>query len=139
MVPEMNLEPLGSIGQFVSAIGTLAKLIYLSSMRCTLAAMLVLLSACTDPVGERYSSVDAIPRSDTWEDWVVVGRFGSTGPFTLVDVKYCGVGDPCSFSHDGQGHTYERFQHYKLAVLQLRNEQNQFSHVVLRSEEEYGW
>jgi len=89
--------------------------------------------ACSNPIGERFSDVDAIEMSATWQDWVVVGRFGPSGPFTLTDFKHCEVDKPCSFSHNGQGHTYDKFDGYRLAVLRLEDSDGQVSHVVLRS------
>jgi len=106
-------------------------------MRRLSAILVVLIAACSSPIGEHYSDVDAIGLSETWRDWVVVGRFGPTGPFTLVGIKSCEVSEPCSFSHNGQGHTYNKFYGYKLAVLRLEDQQGQVSHVVLRSEQKF--
>ena len=74
--------------------------------------------------------------SNTWEDWVVVGRFGPSGPFTLVDIKECDWSEACSFSHEGQGHTYDKFYDFKLTVLRLEGPNGEVSHVVLRSRED---
>ena len=103
-------------------------------MRKYIAIFACALSACS-PIGEKFADVDAIGMSDTWEDWVVVGRFGPKGPFTLVDMKECNWSQPCNFSHEGQGHTYEKFDDFKLTILRLEGPQGQVSHVVLRSKE----
>lgn len=103
------------------------------SLRPAFVILASCLTACSSPIGEHYADVDAIGLSESWEDWVVVGRFGPNGPFTLVDVKRCEVSEPCSFSHDGQGHTYNRFYGYELTVLRLEDAQGKVSHVVLRS------
>lgn len=94
---------------------------------------LLLLTACFSPLGERFPDVDAISMSETWEDWVIVGQFGPEGPFTLADVKYCAVSEPCSFFHNGQSHRYEKFYGFELTVLELRDAEDQLTHVVLRS------
>ena len=78
-------------------------------MRTLTILLLLLLAGCFSPEGETFKDVDAIAMSDTWEDWVVVGRFGPTGPFTLTDFKSCDFGEPCSFSHNGQGHYVQQF------------------------------
>ncbi len=91
--------------------------------------------ACSGPVGEKFRDVDSIGMSETWNDWVVVGRFGPSGPFRLVEFKECDWSEPCSFSHDGQGHTYNKFYGYKLTVLRLESGNGEVSHVVLRSKE----
>lgn len=97
------------------------------------------LVGCSDPVGEDFQDVDSIGMSETWKDWVVVGRFGPTGPFELVDFKECDYSEPCSFSHNGQGHTYSEFYGYKLTVLRLESPNGEESHVVLRGKEkQYG-
>lgn len=49
------------------------------------------------PIVEEFKDVDAIGMSDTWREWVVVGRFGLSGPFTLTEVKSRRVSEPCSF------------------------------------------
>lgn len=103
----------------------------------------ILILACAlcgcSPIGEQFADVDAIAMSDTWKDWVVVGKFGPNGPFTLVDMKECGWSQPCNFSHEGQGHTYDKFYDFRLTVLRLEGPQGQVSHVVLRSKEDiYG-
>ncbi len=94
---------------------------------------------CSDPVGENFTDVDSIGMSETWKDWLVVGRFGPEGSFELVDIKQCEYSEPCSFSHDGQAHTYNKFYGYKLTVLRLESPNGEVSHVVLRSKEkQYG-
>ena len=94
---------------------------------------------CSGPIGEEFRDVDSIGMSETWNDWVVVGRFGPTGPCELVEFKECDYGEPCSFSHDGQGHTYDKFYGYKLTILRLESANAEVSHVVLRSrEKQYG-
>ena len=94
---------------------------------------------CSGPIGEDFRDVDTISMSETWKDWLVVGRFGPEGPFELVDFKQCEYSEPCSFSHDGQGHTYNKFYGYKLTVLRLESPNGEVSHVVLRSKEkQYG-
>jgi hypothetical protein len=107
------------------------------AMHRVLALLLLFLTACSGPIGEQFADVDSIGMSETWRDWVIVGRFGPSGPFALVDVKSCEVDEPCSFSHDGQGHTYNQFYGYKLTVLRLENSQGQVSHVVLRSKQKF--
>lgn len=97
------------------------------------------IAACSNPIGEKFKDVDSIGMSETWKDWVVVGRFGPSGPFELVDYKECGYNEPCSFSHDGQGQTYDKFHGYKLTILRLESGNGEVSHVVLRSrEKQYG-
>lgn len=105
-----------------------------NALRRSLILTAALLSGC-GPLGEDFTDVDAIAMSETWQDWVVVGRFGPKGPFELVDFKECEVSEPCSFSHDGQGHTYNKFYGYKLTVLRLEGPQGEVSHVVLRSKD----
>ncbi len=46
---------------------------------------LISLVGCLNPIGEEFRDVDSIGMSETWNEWVVVGRFGPKGPFTLVD------------------------------------------------------
>lgn len=99
------------------------------------ALLLVSLAGCWGPIGEEFKDVDGIGLSETWQDWVVVGRFGPKGPFTLVDVKTCEVSEPCNFSHDGQGHTYSGFYGFKITVLRLEGPDGVVSHVVLRSKQ----
>ena len=97
------------------------------------------LVGCSNPIGEEFRDVDSIGMSETWNEWVVVGRFGPKGPFTLVDYKQCEFSEPCNFSHHGQGHTYNNFFGYKLTVLRLESPNGDVSHVVLRSKEkQYG-
>lgn len=91
--------------------------------------------ACSGPQGEQFADVDAITLSDTWHEWVVVGHFGSSGPFTVREVKYCATSQPCSFSHRGQSHTYQKFTGYELTVLRLEGSSGEIAHVVLRSAE----
>ena len=64
-----------------------------------------------------------------------VGRFGPSGPFRLVEFNECDWSEPCSFSHDGQGHTYNKFYGYKLTILRLESGNGEVSHVVLRSKQ----
>jgi hypothetical protein len=99
----------------------------------------VIISGCSDPIGEEFQDVDAIGMSRTWDDWVIVGRFGPNGPFELTDFKECDYSEPCSFSHDGMGHTYDDFHGFKLTILRLESTNGEVSHVVLRSrEKQYG-
>ena len=98
---------------------------------CFLAVFAVV--GCSNPIGEEFRDVDSIGMSETWKDWIVVGRFGPTGPFELVEFKECEYSEPCSFSHNGQGHTYNKFYGYKLTVLRLESPNREVSHVVLRS------
>ena len=100
-----------------------------------IAILPLLFAGCGGPIGESFEDVDAIGMSETWAEWVVVGSFGPKGPFKLVDIKECDYSEPCSFSHEGQGHTYTNFLDYKLTILQLENSDGQVSHVVLRSED----
>ncbi len=94
---------------------------------------------CSNPIGEEFRDVDSIGMSETWKDWIVVGRFGAKGPFELVEFKECEFSEPCNFSHNGQGHTYNEFYGYKLTVLRLESPNGEVSHVVLRSKEkQYG-
>jgi len=88
---------------------------------------------CTNPIGEEFRDVDSIGMSETWNDWVVVGRFGPKGPFALFNYEECDYSEPCSFSHDGQGYTYNKFYGYKMTVLRLESPNGEVSHVVLRS------
>lgn len=67
------------------------------------------ISACSGPIGEEFQDVDAIGMSRTWNDWVVVGRFGPEGPVKLTDFKECDFSEPCSYSHRGTGHTHANF------------------------------
>ncbi len=97
-------------------------------------AMLV---CCSSPIGEDFEDFDAIAFSETWRDWVIVGRFGPDGPFEVAAVKSCAVGEPCSFSHKGQGHTYSIFYGYKLTILRLESDAGAVSHVVLRSKQRF--
>ncbi len=100
---------------------------------------LISLVGCSNPIGEEFRDVDSIGLSETWNEWVVVGRFGPKGPFILVDYKQCEFSEPCNFSHDGQGHTYNNFIGFKLTVLRLESPNGEVSHVVLRSKEkQYG-
>ncbi len=99
--------------------------------------LVLLMSGCSNPIGKEFQDVDAIESSETWQDWVVVGEFGPTGPFTLVDIKSCDVSEPCSFSHDSQSHTYDKFYGFKLIVLKLQSPQGPISHVVLRSRQKF--
>lgn len=104
---------------------------------CTFAVFAVV--GCSGPIGEEFRDVDSIGMSETWKEWVVVGRFGPEGPFELVEFKECGYSEPCSFSHEGQGHTYNKFYGYKLTILRLESSNAEVSHVVLRSrEKQYG-
>jgi len=106
-------------------------------LRTALLAALVFPAACSSPIGERFADVDAIGMSDTWRDWVIVGSFGPGGPFELTEIKACEIDEPCSFSHNGQSHTYERFYGYQLTVLRLEGPHDEVSHVVLRSRTKY--
>ena len=94
---------------------------------------------CSGPIGEDFRDVDSIGKSETWQDWVVVGRFGPEGPFELAEFKECEYSEACSFSHNGQSHTYNKFYGYELTVLRLEGPNGEVSHVVLRSKEkQYG-
>jgi len=94
---------------------------------------------CSNPIGEDFRDVDSIGMSETWKDWVVVGRFGPEGPFELVEFKECDWSEACNFSHTGTGHTYNKFYGYKLTILRLESGNGEVSHVVLRSKEkQYG-
>lgn len=99
---------------------------------------LAFIVGCSGPIGEEFKDVDAIGLSETWRDWVVVGRFGPKGPFELVDMRTCDISEPCSFSHEGQGHSYNNFHGFKITVLRLEGPEGDVSHVVLRSRQEYG-
>ena len=103
----------------------------------TLVLLSVLIAGCSGPIGEEFEDVDAIGLSETWQDWVVVGRFGPKGPFELVEIKTCDVNAPCSFSHQGQAHTYNKFYGFKITVLRLESPEGMVSHVVLRSKQKY--
>lgn len=100
---------------------------------CILAPITV--AGCTNPIGEEFRDVDSIGMSETWKDWVVVGRFGPKGPFALVEYKECDYSEPCNFSHDSQGHTYDKFYGYKMTILRLESSNGEVSHVVLRSKQ----
>jgi len=106
-------------------------------MHRTLLALSTFIMGCSGPIGEEFRDVDSIGFSETWRDWVVVGRFGPRGPFKLVDMKTCDVSEPCSFSHEGQGHTYNNFYGFKITVLRLEGPGETVSHVVLRSRQRY--
>jgi hypothetical protein len=93
------------------------------------------ISACSGPIGEKFQDVNSIGMSKTWDDWVIVGRFGPNGPFELVEFKECEYSEPCSFSHDGTSHTYDKFYGYKLTILRLESDDGEVSHVVLRGKE----
>ncbi len=93
------------------------------------------LTGCSNPIGEDFRDVDSIGMSETWKEWIVVGSFGPKGPFELVAFKECEYSEPCSFSHGGQGHTYDEFYGYRLTVLRLESPNGEVSHVVLRSKE----
>ncbi len=94
---------------------------------------------CSNPIGEDFRDVDSIGMSESWKDWVVVGRFGPEGPFELVEFKECDWSEACNFSHAGTGHTYNKFYGYKLTILRLESGNGEVSHVVLRSKEkQYG-
>lgn len=115
------------------------------SNRCIHCRLFVILSAlvsiagCSSPIGEEFQDVDSIGMSRAWDDWVIVGRFGPNGPFKLVEIKECEFSEPCSFSHEGTGHTYDKFYGYKLTILRLESANGEVSHVVLRSDEkQYG-
>ena len=96
-------------------------------------------AGCSSPIGEEFRDVDSIGMSETWRDWVVVGRFGPSGLFELVEFKECDYSEPCSFSHYGQGHTYNKFYGYKLTVLRLESGNGEVSHVVPRGKQkQYG-
>ena len=92
-------------------------------------------TGCSGPIGEDFQDVDSIGMSETWNDWVIVGRFGPNGPFELVDFKECEYSEPCSFSHEGTGHTYNNFYGYELTILRLESRSGEVSHVVLRGKE----
>lgn len=102
-------------------------------MRLGLFLILLPITGFSNPVGEEFADVDAITISNSWNDWVVVGRFGPEGPFHLVDFKSCDHNKACSFSHNGQGQTYSGFDGYQLTVLRLENVLGEVTHVVLRS------
>lgn len=103
-------------------------------IRALAASLIGLLSSCSDPIGNTYEDVDALAFAPEWKEWVVVGSFGPKGPFTLIDTKLCETNIPCSFSHDGQGHTYDGFDDFELMVLRLESGEGLVSHIVLRSE-----
>ena len=103
------------------------------TMRINHLVLLLLVTGCSGPIGEDFNDVDAIGASDTWKDWVILGRFGPSGPFELTGISYCDFGESCEFSHDGQPHRYENFPAHKLAVLRLHSRDGEVSHVVLRS------
>ncbi len=96
------------------------------------AALLCLAAACADPVGNEYRDIDHLAMAEEWRDWVVVGSFGPKGPFTLVSTKLCPANQPCNFSHNRQGHTYDGFTDFELMVLRLESPQAEISHVILR-------
>jgi hypothetical protein len=99
------------------------------------AIALVWVCGCSSPIGEEFRDVDAIAISNSWKHWVVIGKFGGDGPFRVIGVKSCQVSEPCSFSHNGAGHTYEGFTGYEIKVLRLEGANGEVTHVVLRSEE----
>ena len=103
-----------------------------------LLSLVFVLSACSDPVGNSYKDVDALAIAPEWEDWVVVGTFGPKGPFTLMDTKHCEANIACSFSHKGQGHTYDGFDDFELMVLRLESSEGAVSHIVMRGEHKVG-
>ena len=86
---------------------------------CATAIALVAIAGCSGPIGENFQDVDSIGMSETWDAWVIVGRFGTNGPFELAEIKECDYSEPCSFSHNGTGHTYDKFYGYKLTILRL--------------------
>ncbi len=112
----------------------------LNAGRCLVSAIAIFaVAGCSNPVGEKFRDVDSIGMSETWKDWVVVGRFGPMGPFKLVEFKECDYSEPCSFSHDGQGHSYDKFHGYRLTILRLESPSGEVSHVVLRGKQkQYG-
>ena len=100
---------------------------------------IVSVAGCSGPIGEDFQDVDSIGMSETWSEWVIVGRFGPNGPFELMEYKECDYSEPCSFSHNGTGHTYNKFYGFKLTILRLESSNGAVSHVVLRSKEkQYG-
>ena len=99
--------------------------------------LIIAIAGGCSPIGEKYVDVDDITLSSSWQEWVVVGRFGASGPFELVDIKYCEVSESCGFSHQGQSHSYDKFHGFELTVLRLQGTQNEVAHVVLRSKEQY--
>lgn len=100
---------------------------------------IAVITACSGPIGEQFADVDSIGVSGTWRDWVVVGQFGPAGPFRLTGISECDYSEPCTFSHDGQDHSYEGFYGYKLTILRLESPDGAVSHVVLRSKsKQYG-
>lgn len=104
-------------------------------VRFSVPIVLVLFSlSCSSPIGNTYKDIDALALAPEWEEWVVVGSFGPKGPFTLTDTKLCDANVPCSFSQDGQGHTYDGFDDFELMVLRLESSEGVVSHVVLRGE-----
>jgi hypothetical protein len=106
-------------------------------LRVLVVAGLILFSPACGPIGDHYEDVDAIGMSESWKEWIILGRFGPQGPYTLMDVKYCEVGRPCNFSHHGQAHTYDGFEDFRLAVLRLEGADGEISHVILRSNEKF--
>ena len=87
----MNWEAVSAIGE----VSTLRKYFHL------LAVLAVI--GCSNPIGEDFRDFDSIGMSETWKEWIVVGSFGPTGPFELVEFKECEYIEPCNFSHGGQG------------------------------------
>jgi hypothetical protein len=109
--------------------------------RCSATAALIVLlcsaTGCHNPIGENFSSADAIVTSDFWQDFVIIGAFGEPGPFELVEIIECDINEPCSFSHNDQNHTYDKFYGFRLVVLKLQTPGGDIAHVVLRSREKY--
>lgn len=99
----------------------------------------VSVGGCSNPIGEEFQHIDSIGMSKTWNDWVIVGRFDPNGPFELVEINKCEYSEPCSLSHNGTGHTYDKFYGFKRTVLRLESPHGEVSHVVLRSKDkQYG-
>ena len=104
-------------------------------MRLFALGIAFLVAGCSNPVGNDYTDIDALALSAEWSEWVVVGKFGPKGPFTLTETKFCEANVPCSFSHNGQGHTYDGFTDFEMMVLRLESESGEVSHLVLRGEQ----
>ena len=97
------------------------------------AALLVI--ACTGGRSQTFDDFIALEASDTYADWVVMGRFGPDGPFEVAAEIDFDLGEDATFTHVGTPHKYPLIPGYRFKVLKLRGKDGSESTVVLRSRE----
>ncbi len=64
-----------------------------------------------------------------------MGASDRTGHSNWCKSKECDYSEPCSFSHEGRGHTYDKFYGYRITILRLESGKGEVSHVVLRGKD----